>query len=157
MQLVENHVFSVLCSVKICKFCTVFARVMKHARHSLFIIASVLAILCAQITVADILRIIQTPRERKWASNLNLSKWTYTVEWESYSRFYLIFNKLLNNLVKYLDMNDGQWRHETGDVTKNFNEKLQIYLSFEELNEFFTLLHLAFSNLIHAGISLHLF
>ena len=25
------------------------------------------------------------------------------------------------------------------DVTKNFNEKLQIYLSFEELNEFFLL------------------
>ena len=26
---------------------------------------------------------------------------------------------------------------KTGDVAKNFNEKLQIYLSFEELNEFF--------------------
>ena len=26
---------------------------------------------------------------------------------------------------------------KTGDVTKNFNEKLQIYLSFEELNCFF--------------------
>ena len=26
---------------------------------------------------------------------------------------------------------------KTGDVTKNFNEKLQIYLSFEELSVFF--------------------
>ena len=26
---------------------------------------------------------------------------------------------------------------KTGDVTKNFNEKLQIYLSFEELNGVF--------------------
>ena len=26
---------------------------------------------------------------------------------------------------------------KTGDVTQNFNEKLQIYLSFEELNVFF--------------------
>ena len=26
---------------------------------------------------------------------------------------------------------------KTGDVSKNFNEKLQIYLSFEELNGFF--------------------
>ena len=26
---------------------------------------------------------------------------------------------------------------KTGDVTKNFNEKLQIYLSFEELNGLF--------------------
>ena len=26
---------------------------------------------------------------------------------------------------------------KTDDVTKNFNEKLQIYLSFEKLNEFF--------------------
>ena len=40
MQLVEDHAFSVLCSVKCFKFCTVFDRVMKHARHSLFIIAS---------------------------------------------------------------------------------------------------------------------
>ena len=43
---------------------TVFTRVMKHARHSLFIIASVVVffvvvILRAQITFADILRIIQ--------------------------------------------------------------------------------------------------
>ena len=58
-----------------CKFCTVFARVIKHARHSLFIIATVfIVILRAQITLADILRIIQTPRERKLAPNLNLSK-----------------------------------------------------------------------------------
>ena len=56
---------------------------------------------------------------------------------------------------------------KTGYVTKNFNEKLQIYLSFEELNVFFfffffffffsTLLHLKVSNLIHAGIPLLLF
>ena len=26
---------------------------------------------------------------------------------------------------------------KTGDVTKNFNEKLQIYLSFKEMNGFF--------------------
>ena len=26
---------------------------------------------------------------------------------------------------------------KTGDVTKNFNKKLQIYLSFEELSGFF--------------------
>ena len=26
---------------------------------------------------------------------------------------------------------------KTGDITKNFNEKLQIYLSFEELNGVF--------------------
>ena len=26
---------------------------------------------------------------------------------------------------------------KTGDVTKNFNEKLRIYLSFKELNVFF--------------------
>ena len=57
---------------KKCKFCTVFARVMKHARHSLFIIASVfllffffvvffvvvVVVLRDQITLADILRII---------------------------------------------------------------------------------------------------
>ena len=51
---------------------------------------------------------------------------------------------------------------KTGDVTKNFNERLQICLSFEELNVFFflflfffsTLLHLTVSNLIHAGIPL---
>ena len=46
---------------------------------------------------------------------------------------------------------------KTGDVTKNFNEKLPIYLSFKELNVFFfffffNLLHLTVSNLIHAGI-----
>ena len=33
-----------------------------------------------QIPIADILRIIQTQRERKLAPNLSLSKWTYTVE-----------------------------------------------------------------------------
>ena len=70
---------------KKCKFCTVFARVIKHARNSLFIIVSVFFFVCffiiiiifilrAQITLADILRIIQTPRERKLAPNLNLSK-----------------------------------------------------------------------------------
>ena len=81
MQLVKDRAFSVLCSVKICKFCTVFARVMKHARHSMFIIASfdfviyVLKLLRnCQIPLADILRIIQTPREKKLAPNLNLSK-----------------------------------------------------------------------------------
>ena len=26
---------------------------------------------------------------------------------------------------------------KTDDIAKNFNEKLQIYLSFEELNEFY--------------------
>ena len=45
---------------------------------------------------------------------------------------------------------------KTGNVTKNFNEKLRIYLSFKELNVFFfffsKLLHLTVSNLIHAGI-----
>ena len=46
---------------------------------------------------------------------------------------------------------------KTGDVTKNFNVKLQIYLSFEELSDFSTLLHLTVSNLIHAGIPLLLF
>ena len=46
---------------------------------------------------------------------------------------------------------------KTGDVTMNFNEKLQIYLQFEELNGFSTLLHLTVSNLIHAGIHLFLF
>ena len=52
---------------------------------------------------------------------------------------------------------------KTGDVTKNFNEKLQIYLSFKELNCFFlfvffsNLLHLTVSNLIHAGIPVLLF
>ena len=77
MKFVEDHAFSDLCCIKKCKFCTVFARVMKHARRSLFIIASVffvVVILRAQITFADILRIIQTPRERKLAPNLNLSK-----------------------------------------------------------------------------------
>ena len=82
MQLVEDQAFSVLCSVKICKFCTVFARVMKHGRQSLFIIASCVVLLFyalkllrnCHITLADILRIIQTPRETKLAPNLNLSK-----------------------------------------------------------------------------------
>ena len=51
---------------------------------------------------------------------------------------------------------------KTGDVTKNFNEKLRIYLSFKELNVFFfvffsNLLHLTVSNLIHAGIPVPLF
>ena len=48
---------------------------------------------------------------------------------------------------------------KTCDVTKNFNETLRIYLSFEELNVlfFFTLLHLTVSNLIHAGIPLLFF
>ena len=47
---------------------------------------------------------------------------------------------------------------KTGDVTKNFNEKLQIYLSFEELNGVFLLFYiLTISNLIHAGILLLLF
>ena len=51
---------------------------------------------------------------------------------------------------------------KTGDVTKNFNEKLRIYLSFKELNVFFfvffsNLLHLTVSNLIHAGIPVLLF
>ena len=46
---------------------------------------------------------------------------------------------------------------KTGDVTKNFNEKLQIYLPFEELNVFCTLLHLTVFNLIHADIPLVLF
>ena len=51
---------------------------------------------------------------------------------------------------------------KTSDATKNFNEKLRIYLSFKELNVFFffcvfffffsNLLHLTVSNLIHAGI-----
>ena len=51
MKLVDDHVFTVLCSVKKkCKFCTVFARVMEHTRHSLFIIAScVFVILRSQI------------------------------------------------------------------------------------------------------------
>ena len=46
---------------------------------------------------------------------------------------------------------------KTGDVTKNFNEKLRIYLSFKELNSFSNLLHLTVSNLIHAGIPVRLF
>ena len=51
---------------------------------------------------------------------------------------------------------------KTGDVTKNFNEKLRIYLSFKELNVLFlfffsNLLHLTVSNLIHAGIPVLLF
>ena len=52
---------------------------------------------------------------------------------------------------------------KTGDDTKNFNEKLRIYLSFKELNVFFfvvffsNLLHLTVSNLIHAGIPVLLF
>ena len=52
---------------------------------------------------------------------------------------------------------------KTGDVTKNFNEKLRIYLSFKELNVFFcfvffsNLLHLTVSYLIHAGIPVLLF
>ena len=52
---------------------------------------------------------------------------------------------------------------KTGDVTKNFNEKLRIYLSFKELTCFFfffffsNLLHLTVSNLIHAGIPVLLF
>ena len=48
---------------------------------------------------------------------------------------------------------------KTGDVTKNFNEKLRIYLSFKQLNVFFfsNHLHLTVSNLIHAGIPVLLF
>ena len=50
---------------------------------------------------------------------------------------------------------------KTGDVTKNFNEKLRIYLSFKEMNVFLfffsNLLHLTVSNLIHAGIPVLLF
>ena len=46
---------------------------------------------------------------------------------------------------------------KTGYVTKNFNEKMQIYLLLEELKVFSTLLHLTVSNLIHAGIPLLLF
>ena len=45
----------------------------------------------------------------------------------------------------------------TGNVTKNFNEKWRIYLSFKELNVFSNLLHLTVSNLIHAGIPVLLF
>ena len=33
---------------------------------------------------------------------------------------------------------------KTGDVTKNFNEKLRIYLSFKELNVFFFFFFLNF-------------
>ena len=40
-----------------------------------------------------------------------------------------------------------------GDVTKNFNEKLRIYLSYKELNGLFN----SVSNLIHADIPLLLF
>ena len=49
---------------------------------------------------------------------------------------------------------------KAGDVSKNFNEKLQIYFSFEELNILgggggvSTLLHLTVFNRIHAGIPL---
>ena len=43
------------------------------------------------------------------------------------------------------------------DVTKNFNENLRICIPFKVLNGFSTLLYLAVSNLIHAGIPLPLF
>ena len=68
---------------------------MKHARHSLFNIASVFfffffcfffscCFLRAQITLADILRIIQKKRrERKLAPSLNLSNERIQLNWKA--------------------------------------------------------------------------
>ena len=49
------------------------------------------------------------------APNLELTKWT----WKSYWGFKLIVNRLLNSLIKVLDINDANDIINTGDVTKN--------------------------------------
>ena len=49
------------------------------------------------------------------APNLELTKWM----WKSYRRLKLTVNRLLNILVKVLDINDANYVIKTGDVTKN--------------------------------------
>ena len=51
--------------------------------------------------------------------------------------FFIIVNKLLNNLLKVLDINDASDIMKTVDVTKNVNEKLRLYLSVKEMNGLF--------------------
>ena len=147
---------------------------MKHARHSLFIIASVfffflffffclvlffvVVILRAETTRADILRIIKTPRERKLEAYLNFSKWTYTVERGSHWKFYLILNELLNNLVTICG---HEWRQMTSwkqvTLLRTLMKSCKYTYHSKNWMVFCTLLHLTVSNLIYAGIPLVLF
>ena len=57
----------------------------------------------------------ETKGKNSVAPNLELTKWMR----KSYRRFKLTVNRLLNILVKVLDMNDANDVIKTGDVTKN--------------------------------------